>query len=73
MAAGAHVGAARGMAGVAVSAQERPETRSVGTDHPAYQALLKHAMSCDTCADGGRCVTGDVLLTTLRDAYTRGE
>jgi hypothetical protein len=39
-------------------------------DHPAYQALLRHAMSCQRCAHGAKCGTGEALRITLLDSRT---
>jgi hypothetical protein len=33
-----------------------------------FQALSKHAMTCLRCTEGTPCVTGDVLVKTLREA-----
>ncbi len=49
-------------------AQQGAESIDVGTRHPAFQALLKHATACARCAAGVRCVTRDVLVKTLCEA-----
>lgn len=48
--------------------QEAAESGTAGTQHPAFQALLKHAMACLRCTEGVQCVTGCVLVKTLREA-----
>jgi hypothetical protein len=40
------------------------------TNHPAYQALLRHAMSCQRCAHGAKCGTGKALRITLMNSRT---
>ena len=49
-------------------AREGAESIDVGAQHPALQALLKHATACARCAAGVRCVTRDVLVKTLCEA-----
>jgi hypothetical protein len=39
-----------------------------GVEHPAYQALLRHAMACLRCGVGARCETAESLLNALRAA-----
>lgn len=51
-----------------MSAQETDGSVTVGTRHPAFQALLWHAMTCPFCTIGAYCVTGAVLVKTLREA-----
>ena len=53
-------------------AQQGAESIDVGTRHPAFQALLKHATACAHCAVGVRCVTRDVLVKTLCEASGKG-
>jgi hypothetical protein len=51
-----------------MSAQETDGSVTVGTQHPAFQALLWHAMTCPLCTVDAYCVTGAVLVKTLREA-----
>jgi hypothetical protein len=56
-----------------VSPQGTDGSVAVGTQHPAFQALLKHAVKCALCMQGAYCVTGGVLVKTLREASGEGE
>lgn len=49
-------------------AQETGGSDTVSTQHPAFQGLLKHAAKCALCTNGVYCVTGGVLVKTLREA-----
>jgi hypothetical protein len=51
-----------------VNAQDADESVTVGTEHPAFQAMLKHSDGCRRCTEGVQCVTFAVLVKTLREA-----
>ncbi len=51
-----------------MNARKAAESVTVGSEHPAFQAMLKHAAGCRRCAAGAACVTFGVLVKTLREA-----
>lgn len=48
--------------------QRATDSITVGIEHPAFQAMLKHVAGCWRCALGVQCVTFAVLVKTLREA-----
>ncbi|MEU9189552.1 hypothetical protein AB0D14_34415 [Streptomyces sp. NPDC048484] len=51
-----------------MNGQGASESVTVGTRHPAFHALLRHATKCVLCTNGAYCITGGVLVKTLREA-----
>jgi hypothetical protein len=51
-----------------VNAQKTDRYLSNGSEHPAFQGMLKHAAGCRRCCAGLPCVTFGVLVKTLREA-----
>lgn len=51
-----------------MSTRETDGSIAVGSQHPAFQALLRQTTQCSLCTEAAYCATGGVLVKTLREA-----